>query len=108
MSAWLAVLLAGIGSYVFRVGAVVVIDRFELPDWFDRLSAHVMPAVFAGLAASSLAVPIGEGSRTALPVVAGAIVTVAVARNRSAASAVLAGMIVLGTLQLAGAALLGS
>jgi branched-subunit amino acid transport protein len=105
VNAWLAVLAAGIGSYAFRLGAVVVIDRFELPDWFDRVSAHVMPAVFAGLAAASLAVPMSDGGRTAMPVFAGAIVTVAVARKRSAATAVFAGMVVLCTVQLAGAAL---
>jgi branched-subunit amino acid transport protein len=100
MSAWLAVLLAGIGSYAFRLGAVVVIDRFALPPWFDRVSALVMPAVFAGLAAGSLAASADDGARTALSVMSGALVTVAVARQRSAATAVLAGMVVLCAVRL--------
>lgn len=95
MSALLAVLIAGLGSYVFRVGAVVVIDRFTVPAWFDRVSALVTPAVFAGLAATSLTAPIGAGAGTALPVIIGATATVAVAGRRSAATAVFVGMIVL-------------
>jgi branched-subunit amino acid transport protein len=103
MSAWLAVVLAGVGSYAFRMGAVVVIDRFALPAWFDRVSALVMPAVFAGLAAGSLAASADDGARTVLSVMSGAVVTVAVARKRSAATAVLAGMVVLCAVRLVAA-----
>ena len=95
MSALLAVLLAGAGSYAFRLGAVVVIDRYSLPAWFDRMSAFVMPAVFVALAVGSMAAPVGDGAATAMPVVTGALVTAFVARRRSAATAVLAGMSVL-------------
>lgn len=105
MTAWLAVLLAGAGSYAFRLGAVVVIDRFALPAWFDRVSALVMPAVFAALAAGALAAPVDRGATTALPVLAGAIVTAAVARRQSAATAVIAGISVLCAVQAIVAAL---
>jgi branched-subunit amino acid transport protein len=100
MNAWLAVLLAGVGSFAFRVGAVLVIDRLTVPDWFDRVSKLVTPAVFAGLAAGSLAAPLTEGTGTAVPVLAGAVATVAVAVRRTAATAVLAGMSVLVAVQL--------
>jgi branched-subunit amino acid transport protein len=105
MNALLAVLLAGLGSYLFRVGAVVAIDRFAVPDWFDRVSALVPPAVFAGLAATSLAGPIDAGVGTAVPVIAGATATVIVAGRRSAATAVFVGMLVLSAAQMVGAAL---
>jgi branched-subunit amino acid transport protein len=100
MTAWLAVLLAGAGSYAFRLGAVALLDRFALPGWFDRVSALILPAVFAALAAGSLAAPAVEGARTAVPVLAGAVVTAAVARRRSAATGVLAGMSALCAAQL--------
>jgi branched-subunit amino acid transport protein len=100
MTALLAVLLAGAGSFAFRLGAVVVIDRFWLPAWFDRVSAFIMPAVFAALAAGALAVPVEEGASTAAPVLIGATVTAAVARRRSVAAAVLAGMAVLCAVQV--------
>lgn len=95
MSAWLAVVLAGAGSYAFRLGAVVVINRYALPAWFDRVSALIMPAVFSALAIGALAESAGEGTTAAAPVLAGAVVTAAVARKRSAATAVLVGMSVL-------------
>jgi branched-subunit amino acid transport protein len=95
VTALLVVLAAGAGSYAFRVGAVVVIDRFSLPSWFDRMSAFIMPAVFAALAVGSLAAPVDEGMATATPVLAGGFTTAAIARRRSAATAMVAGMSVL-------------
>ena len=92
MNAWLAVLAAGLGSYALRVGVVVLIDRYEIPPWFERMSTFVMPAAFAGLTAGALAVPIASDAATALPVLAGAGATVAVARIRSVSWAVMAGM----------------
>lgn len=92
MTAWLAVVLAGLGSFGLRFGVVSVIDRFELPAWFERVSGLVMPAAFAGLTAVALAPPFTSAVPTALPVVAAATATVAVARVRSAAWAVAAGM----------------
>lgn len=100
MNAWFAIVLAGLGSYAFRIGAVLVIDRFTVPDWFDRVSKLVTPAVFAGLAAGSLASPIAEGAGAAVPVLAGSVATVAVAHRRTAATAVATGMTVLVAVQL--------
>jgi branched-subunit amino acid transport protein len=103
MNAWIAVLIAGCGSYAFRFGVIVVIDRFTLPTWFERVSSYVMPAVFAGLAGASFAVPLADGIGSAMPVLAGATATLVVARIRSAALAVLAGMTVLWAVQGAAA-----
>jgi branched-subunit amino acid transport protein len=92
MTAWLAVVLAGLGSFGLRFGVVSIIDRFTLPAWFERVSALVMPAAFAGLTAVALAAPFTSVVSTALPVIGAAAVTIAVARVRSAAWAVGAGM----------------
>lgn len=100
MTAWVAVVLAGIGSFALRVGVVSVIDRCTLPPWFERMSALVMPAAFAALTAVALAPPVASGAPTALPVVAAAIATAAVARVRSAAWAVAAGMTALWLVEL--------
>jgi branched-subunit amino acid transport protein len=75
-----------------RFGVVSVIDRFTLPSWLEQMSALVMPAAFAGLAVIALTAPATSALPTALPVLTGAAVTVAVARARSAAWAVGAGM----------------
>lgn len=100
MNAWLAVLAAGVASYALRVGVVVVVSRRTLPAWFERVTAYVMPAVMAGLAATALVGPVSSEVATAAPVVAGAIATVVVARLRSAALAVVAGMSALWTVSL--------
>lgn len=92
MTAWLAVVLAGLGSFGLRYGVVAIIDRFTLPAWFERMSALVMPAAFAALTAVALATPFTSALPTALPVLAAAATTVAVARVRSPAWAVGAGM----------------
>lgn len=92
MTAWLSVVLAGLGSFGLRFGVVSIIDRFTLPAWFERLSALVMPAAFAGLTAVALATPFTSAMPTALPVLAAAVTTVTVARVRSPAWAVGAGM----------------
>jgi branched-subunit amino acid transport protein len=92
MTAWLAVALAGLGSFGLRFGVVSIIDRFTLPPSFERVSALVMPAAFAGLAAVALATPITSAVPAALPVIGAAAVTIAIARVRSAAWAVGSGM----------------
>lgn len=100
MNAWAAVLAAGVASYGLRLGVVVFVARRTLPAWFERVTAYVMPAVMAGLAAIALAGPVSSEVATAAPVVAGAIATVAVARLRSPAMAVVAGMTALWTVSL--------
>lgn len=92
MNAWLAVVVAGLGSFALRFGIVSIIDRYSLTTWFERVSALVMPAAFAALTAVALARPFTSGVPTALPVLAAAALTTAVARARSAAWAVAAGM----------------
>lgn len=92
MTAWLAVVLAGLGSFGLRFGIVSIIDRYTLPPSFERLSALVMPAAFAGLTAVALATPVSSTLPTALPVLTAAAITIAVARVRSPSWAVAAGM----------------
>lgn len=91
MNAWLAVALAGIGSFVFRAAIVLLVGRVTIPAWFERVSGYVTPAVFASLAAGGLLEPLTRDAGAAAPVLAGAAVTVVVAR-RSAAMAAAAGM----------------
>lgn len=92
MNAWIAIVLAGIGSFACRVGVTLVLERRSLPSWFEAGSRYVMPATFAGLVAPALLRPIAGGSSTAVPVSAAALVTVLVALRRSAQTAVLTGM----------------
>jgi len=94
MNVWLVVLLAGVGSYLFRVSLVMLADRVILPERLERTSAFVAPAAFAALAAGGIAAStIGVEFALALPpLVAVAAAILAVFLTQSAIAAVLAGM----------------
>ena len=92
MSAWVAVVLAGLGTFLFRVGVAAVVDRVALPSWFERASSNIMPACFAGLASVALLGHASRGPADAVPLAAGAVVTVAVARSRPAHLAMFCGL----------------
>jgi len=52
MNAWLVVLAAGLGSYLFRLSVVTLADRIALPDSLERATELIAPASFAAIAAS--------------------------------------------------------
>jgi branched-subunit amino acid transport protein len=97
MSVWLVIVLVGLGSYVFRVSMVLLIDRFDLPAWVGRASGFVAPAAFAALAAGAIATQ--SMSRDLLhavpPLGAVAAAIVAVRLTGKSYMAVIAGMPVL-------------
>jgi branched-subunit amino acid transport protein len=97
MNAWLVVLAAGLGSYLFRLSVVTLADRIALPDSLERATELIAPASFAAIAATGIAHScLGVAPVEALPPLAavGAAV-IAVARTGSSAAALLAGMPVL-------------
>jgi branched-subunit amino acid transport protein len=55
MSAWIAVLVAGVISYSLRVGPVALLTHYDSPLWMDRASDLIGPVAFAALAGSALA-----------------------------------------------------
>ena len=101
MTAVVAVVLAGIGTFAFRFGVAAVVDRITLPVWFERASANIMPACFAGLASVALLGHASRGAAEAIPLAAAAVVTVAVARTKPAHLAMFSGLGLLWSTQLA-------
>ncbi len=98
MTAWAVVIAAGIGTYLLRVSVVAAIDRVRAPAAMERLAGFVIPAAFAGLAASALAGPVGTGGSEGLAVGSAAGVTLVVAaRGRAAPVAFAAGLLTLWT-----------
>ena len=55
MTAWIVILLAGLGSYLFRISMIVLTERVALPARLEQASAFVAPAAFAALAATGIA-----------------------------------------------------
>jgi len=95
MTAWIVVLVAGAGSYLFRISVVLLLAGFEPPPWLTRVSGYVVPAAFAGLAAVALAAPVGRGAREAFPPLIAAAVTALVARAKPPSVAFATGLPVL-------------
>lgn len=106
MSAWLVVMAAGLGSYLFRISMVVLVDRTGTTARFAQVSTLVVPAAFAALAtggivAACTGVPVQDAVP---PTVAVAVAVVAVRRTGAPHAAIVAGM---PTLWLVSAALPG-
>ncbi|HEU4544217.1 MAG TPA: AzlD domain-containing protein [Jiangellaceae bacterium] len=104
MTAWIVILLAGLGSYLFRISMVVLTNRVALPAKVEQASEFVAPAAFAALAATGIAaasVQAGDVAQ-AIPLLAAvAVAIVAVRLTGRSYVAVLAGMPTLWLLSLA-------
>ena len=94
MNAWIAILAAGLGSYLFRLSAIVLIDRITMPGYLQRASRLVAPAAFAALAAAGVTAACrGLGATQAVaPLAAVAAAVIAVLRTGSSYAAILVGM----------------
>jgi branched-subunit amino acid transport protein len=94
MSAWLVVLAVGVGSYLFRISMVALLDRLGSSALFERASGLVVPSAFAALAAGGVtAACLGAGAPGAVaPVAAVTAAVVAVRRSGSPHAAIAVGM----------------
>ena len=94
MSVWIVILAVGLGSYLFRLSMILLIDRFTMPSLIDRASGLVAPAAFAALAAGGVATACTSvgASQAAAPLAAVAAAVIAVLRTGSSYAAILVGM----------------
>lgn len=94
MNAWMVVLAAGAGSFLFRLSMIVAADRVRLPARLDHAADFVAPSAFAALAMTGVAgAALGATGTAALPpLVAATVAVLAVLRTGSAYAAVLTGM----------------
>lgn len=91
MNAWVAVAGAGAGSYLFRLSLVVLLGRVEPPSWLSRVSALVMPAAFAALAAPAVVGASGMPTSEVLARLVALAAGVAVARRTQSPALAIAG-----------------
>ena len=92
-TAWLTVLIAGVGCYLLRISMVALLDGRQPSTATTRLAGYVMPAAFAALAAAGLLHSAEASAGDAVIAVVGAAVTTLVAiRTRSSNVALLAGL----------------
>jgi branched-subunit amino acid transport protein len=94
MNAWIVILAAGLGSYLFRLSMVVLVDRITMPAFLGRASGLVAPAAFAALAAAGVATACTSlgATQAAAPLAAVAAAVIAVLRTGSSYAAILVGM----------------
>jgi branched-subunit amino acid transport protein len=94
MSVWLVIVLAGLGSYLFRISMVVLADRMTMPAQLERASTFVAPAAFAALAAGGIAANTAsvDVAGWAAPVAAVVVAVKAVRLTGRPYAALLAGM----------------
>jgi branched-subunit amino acid transport protein len=94
MNAWIVILAAGFGSYLFRLSMIGAADRIRLPARLDDSAGLVAPSAFAALAVTSIAGSVlGAGVPQAFaPLAAAAVAVLAVMRTGSSYTAALAGM----------------
>jgi branched-subunit amino acid transport protein len=94
MSAWLVVAAVGLGSFLFRISMVVLVDRTGTTARFAQVSTFVVPAAFAALATGGIvAASTGVPAIDAVPPVAAvAVAVVAVRRTGTPHTSLLAGM----------------
>jgi branched-subunit amino acid transport protein len=105
MTAWLVVLAAGLGSYMFRISMVVLVGRIGSPARFERASALVVPSAFAALAAGGVVASCraAGGPEAIAPLAAVVVAVAAVGRTGSPHTAIVAGMPALWVLNLVSA-----
>jgi branched-subunit amino acid transport protein len=94
MNAWIVILAAGLGSYLFRLSMIVLASRITMPEYLERASGLVGPAAFAALAATGVAAACRglDLTQAAAPLAAVAAAVIAVLRTGSSQAAILAGM----------------
>jgi branched-subunit amino acid transport protein len=93
MNAWLVVVTVGLGSFLFRLSMVALVDRAGSSDRFERAATFVVPSAFAALATSGIVAGLsGHGAGSIAPLAAVGVAVVAVRRTGSPHAAMVAGM----------------
>lgn len=92
MTPWIVIIIAGTGTFLFRISLVAVFSGRDAPPWLERSAGYVVPTAFAALAAISLSVPAGGGLGEAAPPLIAAAVTATVALRSTAPTALAAGL----------------
>lgn len=92
MSVWIAIVAAGIGSYLLRMLPVALLGLFRTPAWLDRAGLLVAPVAFAALAATAVAGGTGTGAGVLAKLVAVTVAAGVAHRTRSTAATLVVGM----------------
>ncbi len=95
MRFWVILLGMGILTYVLRVSPIVVLARFEIPDFVRRALRFVPPAVLSALVLPALLAPTGTIDLAVgnVRMLAGAFAVAVAWRTRNTLLTIAAGMV---------------
>jgi len=95
-SVWLAIGLAGIGTFAMRASFLVFAHRMaHVPGWAERVLRQIPPAALASLVVPALVRPEGELDLVQPYLLAGVVAAVVAWKTRSSALTLLVGMVLL-------------
>jgi branched-subunit amino acid transport protein len=90
---WVAILLAGAGTYAMRASFLLAADRLaRVPPSVERLLRQIPPAALASLVVPALLRPEGELDLVSPRLVAGLVAAVVAWRTRNVAATLAVGM----------------
>ena len=93
MSAYIAVVAVGFGSYLLRVSMLVLTARIgAVPPLIERAARYAIPVSFAALAADAFAPHVAFTRTEIAPAVTVLVAIIAVWRTRSPHAALIAGL----------------
>lgn len=97
---WLAIVVAGIGTYAMRTGFLVYADRMAaVPPGVQRLLRQIPPAALASIVLPSLLRPHGHLDLWSGELAAGLVAAAVAWRTRNSALTLVVGMVLLFILQ---------
>jgi branched-subunit amino acid transport protein len=95
-SIWLAIVLAGIGTFAMRASFLVFAHRLaQVPDWAQRILRQIPPAALASLVVPALLRPDGELDFVQPYLLSGVVAGLVAWKTRSSALTLLVGMLLL-------------
>jgi branched-subunit amino acid transport protein len=60
LQSWLVVLALGVGTFLIRYSFIGLFAKREMPVWLDRSLKLMVPAIFAAIVASGIAISAGQ------------------------------------------------
>ena len=102
MNLWLVMLAAGLVTYLTRLSFIFLLDRINVPDWFQRSLRFVPAAVLSAIILPGLVNRAGEVdySFRNTQIIAGALAVLVAWRTKNVILTIVAGMAALLLLRL--------
>lgn len=95
-SVWLAIVLAGVGTFAMRASFLVFAHRLaEVPEWAQRLLRQIPPAALASLVVPALVRPEGTFDLVQRYLLSGVVAGLVAWKTRSSALTLVVGMLLL-------------